>query len=142
MKSHNKTCMLSTTSINSIDCHRLSMPGLKTFLQYAYHLFLQELVERYSSLFKIAADEVAIVIEILRENAVTKLTSNRKFKACGVATIKLKFADKTTGFRNEVIETGLHVNGSHLKEKIKVKLGQEDDIKLISHGRIVADGNF
>lgn len=100
----------------------------------------QELIKRYSTLFKISADQVATVIEKLRVNALTKLAANQKFKVCGVATIRLKFVDKDRGLDSGKIETGLHVNVQTLREKIKEVFGLEEDIKLICHGKLIANG--
>ena len=81
------------------------------------------------------------MVETLRVNAVKKLAANQKFKACGIASNRMKFVDKNSRLQNEKIETGLQISGESLREKIKEKFGfHEDDIKLICHGKLIANG--
>ena len=107
-------------------------------------VYTQELVERYSTLFQISADVVASSLENLRGNAVMKLAANRKFKASGVATIRLKLIGKSSGnTRMSKLETGLHINGETLRTKIMEEFdlqGSHDDIRLICHGKLISNG--
>ncbi|XP_028403320.1 NEDD8 ultimate buster 1-like [Dendronephthya gigantea] len=106
--------------------------------------FPLDLVERYSSLFQISADVVASTLENLRENAVRKLAANRKFKASGVATIKLKLIGKSSGStRDSTLETGLNVDRQTLYRKVSEKFGLPEnhgDVRLICNGKLLADG--
>ena len=104
-------------------------------------------MERYSALFQISPDVVARTLENLRENAVRKLAANRKFKASGVATIKVKLIGKSSGIAHtgmSKLETGLHVDGETFRKKVIGEFGLQgshEDIRLISHGKLISHGN-
>lgn len=81
----------------------------------------------------------------MREHAARKLAANRKFKASGVATIKVKLIGKSSGSTNvSKVETGLHVCGETFRKKVMEEFGlqeNDDDVRLISHGKLISNGN-
>ena len=89
---------------------------------------------------------MANTLEILRENAVKKLVANKKFKASGIATVKLKLIGKPSGSAHVTkLETGLHVDGKTFRMKIMEVLDLKaslDDVRLICHGKLISNGNY
>ncbi|KAG1662651.1 NEDD8 ultimate buster 1 [Nymphon striatum] len=63
----------------------------------------QDFIEKYSTELKLQLSDVKDILEQLRNNAITKLSSKKKFKETGIATLKLKIAQNQSGNYLEVI---------------------------------------
>ena len=82
--------------------------------------FLQELINRYASLFGFQTDAVALALEELRIHAVAKLSARKRFTETGVATLNVRLSGQIpeNANRNIQIEFSLKTNASSLKERL------------------------
>jgi len=125
--------------------------------------FPDDLLQRISSELKLDPHQVGIRLELLRQNALERLTAQSVFKESGLATIKAKMGGKS-GLNNNAKKTcnvtiPLHEPGRMLREKILQGLNlspsistsdnpssssssfifDSSGVRLISRGKVIKD---